>query len=113
MDNTEISPIAYTVETPRGKHPSLQLKRLSPAANHSPGRLTVSPWPLLYAALYTAAGHLSTEFSRLQWHFLTRGEINAEGDGTLHSFQMDLHNVPWEELVVQARNIIAGENKTE
>ena len=32
-DNTEISPIAYAVETPRGEHPLLQSKRLSPAVN--------------------------------------------------------------------------------
>ena len=50
-DNTEISPIAYAVETPRGEHPSLQSKRSSPAANRGPGRPTVSPWTLLYAAL--------------------------------------------------------------
>ena len=38
----------------------------------------------------TSVGHLSTEFSCLLWHFLTRGgEINAEGDGALYSFQTD------------------------
>ena len=52
-NNTEISSIAYAVETPRGEHPSLQSKRSSPAANCGPGRLTVSPWLLLYAVLIT------------------------------------------------------------
>ena len=52
-DNKEISPIAYTVETPRGEIPSLQSKRSSPAANRGPGQLTFSPWTLLYAALIT------------------------------------------------------------
>ena len=53
MDSTEISPIAYTVETPRGEHPSLQLKRSSPAVNCGPGRLTDLLWSLLYEALIT------------------------------------------------------------
>ena len=51
MDNTEISPIVYAVETSRGEHPSLQSKRSSPAVNRGPGQSTDSPWPLLYAAL--------------------------------------------------------------
>ena len=34
------------------EHPSLQLKRLSPAVNHGPGQPTDSPWHL-YAALIT------------------------------------------------------------
>ena len=38
----------------------------------------------------TTDGYLSTESSRLLWHFLTHGgEIKAEGDGALHSFQAD------------------------
>ena len=41
-DNTEIPPIAYTVETPRGEHPLLQSKRLLPAANRGPGQPTDS-----------------------------------------------------------------------
>ena len=51
-DNTEISPIhvAYTVETPRGEHPSLQSKRSSPAVNR--GRPTDLLRPLLYAAYH-------------------------------------------------------------
>ena len=53
MDNTEISPIAYAVETPRDEHPLLLLKRSLPAVNHGPGRPPDSPWPLLYAALIT------------------------------------------------------------
>ena len=53
MDAHEISPIAYTVETSRGEHPSLQSKRSLPAANRGPCRLTDSPWPLLYAELIT------------------------------------------------------------
>ena len=52
-DNTEISPIAYAVETPRVEHPSLQSKTSSPAVNRGPGRPTDSPWPLLFAALIT------------------------------------------------------------
>ena len=35
-NNIEISPIAYAMETPRGKHPSLQSKRSSPAVNRGP-----------------------------------------------------------------------------
>ena len=50
-DNTEISPIAYAVETSRGEHPSLQSKRSSPAVNRGPGQPTDSLWPLLCAAL--------------------------------------------------------------
>ena len=53
MDNTEISLIAYAVETPRGEHPSLQLKSLLPAVNRGPGRPTDLFWPLLYTALIT------------------------------------------------------------
>ena len=75
-DNTEISPIAYAVETSRSGHPSLQSKRLSPAVNgvalRSTDRFTVRP--LLSAALITTVGHLSRELSRLLWHFLTHGE---------------------------------------
>ena len=52
-DNTEISPIAYAVETPRGEHPLMQSKRSSPAVNRGPGRPTDSPWLLLYVALIT------------------------------------------------------------
>ena len=38
----------------------------------------------------TTVSYLSREFSRLLWHFLTHGgEMNAEGDGALHSFQVD------------------------
>ena len=51
--NTEISPIAYAVETPSGEHPSLQLKRSSPAVNRGPGRPTDLPWLLLYTVLIT------------------------------------------------------------
>ena len=119
-DNTEISPIAYTVETPRGEHPLLQWKRSSPPVNHGPGRPTDSPWSLLYASVdnnNTTVGHLSREFSRLLWHFPThRGEVNAEGDSALHLFKaenpyyMMLHG---KKLVVRARDIIAGENNTE
>ena len=50
---TQKSPIAYTVKTPRGEHPSLQLKRSSPAENRGPCRPTDSLCPLLYAALMT------------------------------------------------------------
>ena len=46
---TEISPIAYAVETPRSEHP----KRSSPVENRDPGQPIDSPWPLLYAALIT------------------------------------------------------------
>ena len=52
MDSTEISLIAYTVETHRGEHPLLQLKRSSPAVNCGPGQLTDLLWSL-YAALIT------------------------------------------------------------
>ena len=91
-DNTEISPTAYAVETPKGEHPLLQSKRLSPAVNYGPGRPTDSPWLLLYAVLITTipllAIYISGELSRLLWHFLTHGgEMNAEDDGTFHSFQ--------------------------
>ena len=41
-DNSEISPIAYAVETHRGEHLSLQSKRSSPAVNRGPGRPTDS-----------------------------------------------------------------------
>ena len=88
---TQKSPIVYTVETPRGEHPSLQLKRLSPAENHGPCRPTDSPCPLLYVALIRTipplAIYVSQEFSCLLSHFLTNGgEMNVEGDGVLHSF---------------------------
>ena len=34
----------------------------------------------------TTVGHLSREFKRLLWHFLTHGvEMNAEGEDVLHS----------------------------
>ena len=93
MDSTEISPIAYAAETPRGEHPLLQSKRSSPAANCGPCRPTDSPCSLLYASVdnnNTTIGHLSREFSHLLWHFLTHGgEMNVEGDGALHSFQAD------------------------
>ena len=86
--NIEISPIAYAVETPRGEHPSLQLKRLSPAVNHGPGRPTDLPWLLLYGALIITLPLLA--ICRLLWYFLTHGgEMNAEGDSTLYSFQAD------------------------
>ena len=89
MDNTEISPTAYAVETPKGEHPLLQLKRSSPAVNHGPGRLTDSPWLLLYAVLMTTipllAIYVPGELSRLLWHFLTHGgEMNAKDDGASH-----------------------------
>ena len=44
-DNPETSPIANAVETPRGEHPSLQSKKLSPAVKHGHDRPTDSPWP--------------------------------------------------------------------
>ena len=50
MDNTEISPIAYAVETPRDEHPSLQSKR---AVNLGPNGPTDSLWPLSYTVLIT------------------------------------------------------------
>ena len=50
-DNSVKFLLAYTMETPRGEHPSLQLKRLSPAVNRGPGQPTDSPWMLSYIAL--------------------------------------------------------------
>ena len=48
-----MSPIAYTVETLRGEHPSLQSKRSLPVVNRGPGQPADLPWLLLYAALIT------------------------------------------------------------
>ena len=52
------------------------------------------------------------------YSFLTHGgEMNAEGDGTLHSSRRIedflVCNTPWEELGVRVRDIIAGGKKTE
>ena len=93
-DNTEIFPISYAVETPRGEHPSLQLKRSCVAS--------CEPWPwstdrFAVAVVIrsvdnnnTTVGHLHRKCSPLLWHFLSHGgEMNAEGDGALHTFQAD------------------------
>ena len=47
--------MAHTVEIPRGAftyHPLMQSQRSLSAVNQGPGRLTVLPWPLLYAASF-------------------------------------------------------------
>ena len=104
-DTHEISPIAYTVETSRSEHPSLQLKRLSAAANHGPGRPTRFAMAIVIRSVdnNTTDGYLSTEFSRLLWNFPTHGgEINVEGDVlSTHSRWIEdsvVRNVPWEEI---------------
>ena len=42
-DNTEISSIAYAVETPEGEHLSLQSKRPLPAVNRGSSSLASTP----------------------------------------------------------------------
>ena len=94
---TQKSPIAYTVETPRGEHPSLQLKRSSPAENRGPCRPTDSLCPMLYAALITTIPPLAIYLENLPTYSGIFCYI------TLHR----------KKLVVRVRDIIAGENKTE
>ena len=94
---TQESPIAYAVETPRGGHPSLQLKGSSPAENCGPCRPTGSLCSLLYAALVTTIPPLAIYLEDLPAYSGIFCYV------TLHR----------KKLVVRARGIIAGGNKTE
>ena len=89
-DNTEISPIAYAVESPRWTS-FITIEKIV-------ARCELWPWSTDRFAIAvcsidnnnTTVGHLSREFGRFLWHFLTHaGEMNAEGDGVLNTFQAD------------------------
>ena len=64
----------------------------------------------------TTVGHLSREFSRLLWHFLKRNECGRQRHSPLIPGGLKIPcyvTFQWKKLVVQARDIIAGENISE
>ena len=116
-ENTEISSIAYAVETPRGEHPSLQSKRSLPAVNSGPGQPTDSPWPLLYAVLITTVSLLAIYLQNSATYCgisdsRRRNKCGRQRRSPLIPGRL---KIPWyvtfhgkKKLAVQARNITAG-----